>query len=188
MTTKDDSSFAPRTIEIGSSESEIMFTNIRRAMRLAWEINALSFEDGDEIRRKFSELTGRTVDPSFSLIPPFYTDQGVNIRVGKNVFINQCCHLMDIGGIDIGDDVMIGPKVNLITSYHPVEPAARRARALAKPIVLERNVWISAAATVLAGVTIGEGSVVAAGAVVTHDVPPNRLVAGVPARVIRELA
>lgn len=175
-------------IEIGSAQSEVMFTNIRRAMRLAWEINKLSFDDGEEIRRKFSELTGREVDATFSLIPPFYTDQGVNIRVGKNVFINQCCHLMDIGGIDIGDGVMIGPKVNLITSYHPVEPAARRARALAKPIVLERSVWISAAATVLAGVTIGENSVVAAGAVVTHDVPANSLAAGVPARVIRQLA
>ncbi|WP_437998785.1 DapH/DapD/GlmU-related protein [Sorangium sp. So ce185] len=164
-----------------------MFTNIRRAMRLAGEINELSFEDADEIRRKFSELTGRLVDPSFSLIPPFYTDQGVNIRVGKNVFINQCCHLMDIGGIEIGDDVMLGPKVNLITSYHPVERAERRARALAKPIVLKKNVWISAAATILAGVTIGEDAVVAAGAVVTHDVPARCVVAGVPARVIREL-
>ncbi|WP_437774431.1 sugar O-acetyltransferase [Sorangium sp. So ce1097] len=187
MTTGNDTAFAPRVIEIGSSESERMFTNIRRAMRLAWEINKLSFEDADEIRRKFSELTGRPVDPSFSLIPPFYTDQGVNIRVGKNVFINQCCHLMDIGGIDIADDVMLGPKVNLITSYHPVEPAERRARALAKPIVVKKNVWISAAATILAGVTIGENSVVAAGAVVTHDVPADTIVAGVPARVIREL-
>ncbi|WP_437724830.1 sugar O-acetyltransferase [Sorangium sp. So ce861] len=187
MTIGNDAALAPRVIEIGSSESERMFTNIRRAMRLAWEINKLSFDDADEIRRKFSELTGRLVDPSFSLIPPFYTDQGVNIRVGKNVFINQCCHLMDIGGIDIGDGVMLGPKVNLITSYHPVEPAERRARALAKPIVLKKNVWISAAATILAGVTIGEDSVVAAGAVVTRDVPASCFVAGVPARVIREL-
>ncbi|AKT38524.1 DapH/DapD/GlmU-related protein [Chondromyces crocatus] len=178
----------PQIIEIGSRESEVMFTNIRRAMRMTAQMNQLTFDDADEIRRLFSELTGREVDPTFSLIPPFYTDHGVNIRVGKRVFINQCCHLMDIGSIDIADDVMIGPKVNLSTSSHPVDPAARRTRVVAKPIVIETNVWISTAATILAGVTLGENAVVAAGAVVTHDVPPNSLVAGVPARVIRQLA
>ncbi|EYF03252.1 sugar O-acetyltransferase [Chondromyces apiculatus] len=183
-----DVAFEPRVIEIGTKESEVMFASIRRAMRLTAEMNKLSFDDAEEVRRLFSELTGRSIDRTFSLIPPFYTDHGINIRVGKNVFINQCCTLMDIGGIDIADDVMIGPKVNLVTSSHPVEPAERRARALAEPISLKKNVWISTAATILAGVTVGEYSVVAAGAVVTRDVPPNSLVAGVPARVIREFA
>jgi acetyltransferase-like isoleucine patch superfamily enzyme len=183
-----DIEFIPQIIEIGSKESALMFDNIRRAMRLTSELNKLSFDDADEIRRLFSELTRRAIDETFSLIPPFYTDHGINIRVCKRVFINQCCALMDIGGIDIADDVMIGPKVNLVTSSHPVEPAERRTRVLARPISLEKNVWLSTAATILAGVTVGENSVVAAGAVVTHDVPPNTLVAGVPARVIRQLA
>lgn len=184
----NDASFQGVSIEIGSPESAIMFENIRRAMRFTAAMNELSFDDADEVRRLFSELTGREVDSSFLLIPPFYTDHGVNIRVGKDVFINQCCTLMDIGGIEIEDGVMIGPKVNVVTSYHPVEPAERRARALAKPIVIRKNAWISTASTVLSGVTIGENAVVAAGAVVTHSVPPNTLVAGVPAKVIRELA
>lgn len=179
--------FLPREVLIGTPESEVMFSNIRRAMRLTVELNKRTFDDAEEIRALFSELTGRNVDSTFSLIPPFYTDHGVNIRVGRNVFINQCCTLMDIGGIDIADDVMIGPKVNIITSSHPLEPATRRASAVAKPIVLKRNVWIAAAVTILPGVTVGENSVVGAGAVVTEDVAPNSFVAGVPARLVRHL-
>ncbi|WP_426753965.1 sugar O-acetyltransferase [Myxococcus sp. Y35] len=179
--------FLPREVRIGTPESEVMFNNIRRAMRLTAELNKLSFDDAEEIRARFSELTGRKVDTTFSLIPPFYTDHGVNIRVGRNVFINQCCTLMDIGGIDIADDVMIGPKVNLITSSHPLEPSRRRASAVARPIILQKNVWIAAAVTILPGVTVGENSVVGAGSVVTADVAPNSFVAGVPARLIRRL-
>lgn len=92
-----------------------------------------------------------------------------------------------MGGVDIADLVMIGPNVNIITSGHPLEPANRRAYVEAKPIVIERNVWIATAATILGGVTVGENSVVAAGAVVTKDVPPNSFVAGVPAKIIRSL-
>jgi acetyltransferase-like isoleucine patch superfamily enzyme len=103
------------------------------------------------------------------------------------VFINQCCTIYDMGGVDIGDRVMIGPNVNIITAGHPVDPAQRRAYVEAKPIVIASNVWIATAATILGGVTVGENSVVAAGAVVTKDVPANSLVAGVPARVIRSL-
>ncbi len=90
-----------------------------------------------------------------------------------------------MGGVDIADHVMIGPNVNIITSGHPLEPAQRRAYIEAKPIVIEKNVWIATGATILGGVTIGENSVVGAGAVVTKDVPPNSFVAGVPAKIIR---
>jgi acetyltransferase-like isoleucine patch superfamily enzyme len=174
-------------IRIGSPEWDVMSNNVKRAMRLTWALNRLSFDDAAEIRAIFSELIGRKVDDTFRLIPPFYTDQGINTRVGRKVFINQCCTLYDTGGIDIGDAVMIGPKVNIITAGHPLEPSQRRAYIRARPITVEKNVWIATAATILEGVTVGENSVVAAGAVVTHDVPPNSLVAGVPAKVIRRL-
>lgn len=135
----------------------------------------------------FSDLVGHKVDESFSLIPPFYTTGDENIRVGRNVFINQNCTMYDLGSIDIADDVMIGPNVGIITSGHPIEPSQRRASVIGKPIVIERNVWIAAGATIVGGVTVGENSVVAAGSVVTKDVPPNTLVGGNPARVIRSI-
>jgi acetyltransferase-like isoleucine patch superfamily enzyme len=92
-----------------------------------------------------------------------------------------------MGGVDIGDRVMIGPNVSIITSGHPLLPSQRRAYIEAKPIAIEENVWIAAGATILGGVTVGENSVIAAGAVVTKDVPPNSFVAGVPAKIIRSL-
>ena len=125
---------------------------------------------------------------SFLLIPPFYTTGGVDITVGRNVFVNQNCTFYDLGGLAIGDDVMVGPNVSIITSGHPMEPSQRRACVIAKPIVIERNVWIAAGATIIGGVTVGENSVVAAGSVVTRDVPPNALAGGNPARVIRSIA
>ncbi len=157
-------------------------------MTITARLNRLGFEDGEAIRALFSELIGATVDDGFSLIPPFYATGGDNIRVGTRVFINQNCTLYDLGGVDIGDDVMIGPNVSLITSGHPIAPSQRRAAVTAKPIVIGRNVWIAAGATIIGGVTIGENSVVAAGAVVTRDVPANSLVGGNPARIIRSIA
>jgi len=168
-------------------ESAAMLASVKRAMAITPVLNRLTFADAEEIRAVFSDLLGRKVDESFSLIPPFYTTGGENIRVGRNVFINQNCTMYDLGGIDIADDVMVGPNVNIITSGHPIEPSQRRAFVTAKPIVIERNVWIAAGATIIGGVTVGENAVVAAGTVVTRDVPPNTLVAGNPARVIRTI-
>ena len=165
-----------------------MVANVQRAARITATLNRLTFDDADEVRRLFRELTGKTVDDSFSLIPPFYTTGGVDITVGRNVFINHNCTFYDLGGIDIADDVMIGPNVSLITSGHPIEPSRRRAGVVAKPIVIEKNVWIAAGAIVIGGVTVGENSVVAAGAVVTKNVAGNTLVGGNPARVIRSIA
>ena len=121
------------------------------------------------------------------LIPPFYSAYGLDLRVGQRVFINQCCTLYDMGGVDIADRVMIGPNVNIITTGHPLKLSERRAYVEAKPIVIEKNVWIATGATILGGVTVGENCVVAAAAVVTKDVPPNSFVAGVPAKVVRSL-
>ncbi|MGA7072276.1 sugar O-acetyltransferase [Bradyrhizobium sp.] len=176
-----------KRVQTRSPEWHAMSGVTTRAMRLTAEMNKLSFDDVARVRELFSELTGRGVDETFMLIPPFYAAYGLDIRVGHKVFINQCCTLYDMGGVDIGDLVMIGPNVNIITTGHPVEPSQRRAYVEGKPIVIEKNVWIATGATILGGVTVGENSVVAAGAVVTKDVPPNSFVAGVPAKVIRLL-
>jgi acetyltransferase-like isoleucine patch superfamily enzyme len=184
MADDDRTRFIPRR----TPESAAMAANVRRAMALTAVLNRLTYDDADQVRALFSELTGQAVDPGFCLIPPFYTESGVHIRVGRDIFVNQNCTFYDLGGIDIGDAVMIGPNVSLITSGHPVEPSRRRDGVVAKPIVIERNVWIAAGATVIGGVTVGENSVVAAGAVVTRDVPANTLVAGNPARVVRSIA
>lgn len=156
-------------------------------MAITPELNRLTYADTDRVRTLFEALTQRTVGEHFRLIPPFYTDCGRNIAVGDRVFINQNCTFYSLADITIGDDVMIGPNVSLITSEHPVAPSQRRAYLLGKPIVIERGVWIAAGVTVIGGVTIGENSVVAAGSVVTRDVPANTLVAGNPARVIRSI-
>jgi acetyltransferase-like isoleucine patch superfamily enzyme len=169
-------------------ESAAMLANVKRAATITARLNRLTFNDANEVRALFSELIGKQVDDSFLLIPPFYTTGGPDIRVGRNVFVNQNCTFYDLGGLDIADDVLIGPNVSLITSGHPLEPSRRRAFTVAKPIVIERNVWIAAGATIIGGVTVGENSVVAAGAVVTKSVPRNSLVGGSPARVIRSIA
>ena len=179
--------FLNKRVYIRGPEWDAVANAVRRAMRLTAELNKLSFDDDAKVRELFGELIGQKVDETFKLIPPFYTEGGLNIRVGHKVFINQCCTIYDMGGVDIGDLVMIGPNVNIITADHPVEPSKRRAYIEAKPIVIEKNVWIATAVTILGGVTVGENSVIGAGAVVTKDVPANSFVAGVPAKVIRSL-
>ncbi|WP_226574244.1 sugar O-acetyltransferase [Acuticoccus sediminis] len=169
-------------------ESAAMVAETRRVMALTARLNRLTFDDAAEVRALLGEIIGRPVDDSVLLLPPFFATGGRNTAIGRNVFINQNCTLYDLGGVTIGDEVMIGPNVSIITSGHPVEPAGRRSVTVAEPIVIGRNVWIAAGATIIGGVTIGENSVVAAGAVVTRDVPANALAGGNPARVIRTLA
>ncbi|WP_197284383.1 DapH/DapD/GlmU-related protein [Bacillus sp. JCM 19041] len=119
-------------------------------------------------------------------MPPFYTDFGQNIRVGKDVFINQGCTFMDRGGITIEDKVLFGPKVNLVTINHPISPKDRRST-YNKPILIKTGAWIGIGATIMPGVTVGKNSIVSAGAVVTQDVEDNVIVAGVPAKVIKQI-
>ena len=138
------------------------------------------------LRALFSELTGKAVDGSFRLFPPIYTDYGRNITVGKNVFINSCCCFQDQGGITIGDGCLIGHRVVIATLNHILEPA-RRAGMIPQPVVLGRNVWVGAGAVLLPGVTVGDNAVIAAGAVVSKDVPANTIVGGVPAKVIKNI-
>src|SRR6202051_4349719 len=154
-----------RIIPGGTPESAAMLANVKRALAITANLNRLTFNDADEVRAMFSELIGKKVDDSFLLIPPFYTSGGVDIRIGRNVFVNQNCTFYDLGGLDIADDVMIGANVSLITSGHPVEPSRRRAFTIAKPIVIERNVWIAAGATIIGGGEGGGNSACAGGVV-----------------------
>src|SRR6201985_1664362 len=183
MTNDDRTRIIPR----GTPESAAMLASVRRAMAITANLNRLTFNDADEVRALFSELIGKKVDDSFVFIPPFYTTGGADVSVGRNVFVNQNCTFYDLGGLDIADDVTIGPNVSIITSGHPIEPSRRRAGVIAKPIVIEKNVWIAAGATIIGGVTVGENSVVAAGSVVTRNVPPNTLVGGNPGGVLGSL-
>jgi acetyltransferase-like isoleucine patch superfamily enzyme len=138
------------------------------------------------IRKKLSEILGSPIDESTGIFAPFYINFGKHTTIGKNVFINHACSFLDLGGITIEDDVLIGPKVNLITENHPTDPSKRKSL-LCKPIVIKRNAWIGAAATILPGVTIGKNAIVAAGSVVTKNVPDNTCVAGVPAKFVKQV-
>lgn len=155
---------------------------VARAQRLSPALNASTTME--EMRERLSELIGSTIDKSTTVFVPFHTNFGKHIKIGKNVFINHACSFLDLGGITIEDEVLIGPRVNLTTENHPVDPVKRKFLDL-KSILIKRNAWIGAGATILPGVTIGENSIVAAGAVVTKDVPANTIVGGVPAKIIR---
>lgn len=158
---------------------------VARTIRLCVTMNATA-TDVDQVRHQLSTIIGSEIDASTAIFPPFYTNFGRFIRLGKNIFINHACSFLDIGGITIEDDVQIGPRVNLTSENHPLDPNDRQTL-IPRPIVIKRNAWIGAGATVLPGVTIGENAIVAAGAVVSRDVPANTVVAGVPAKVVKVL-
>lgn len=157
---------------------------VSQTIRLSASLNASP--DVDQARERLANLIGTELDTSTTVFLPFYTNFGRHINLGKHVFINHACSFLDMGGITIEDHVLIGPKVNLITENHPLNPVDRRTL-ICKPILIKRNAWIGAAATILPGVTIGENAIVAAGAVVSKDVPHNVMVAGVPAKIIKSI-
>lgn len=157
----------------------------QEALRITSELNQC-YHTPEEIREIMQRLTGRPIDDGFGLFPPFYTDCGKNIKFGKNVFLNSGCRFQDQGGITIGDNSLIGHNVVLATLNHDFEPS-HRGNLHPAPIVIGKHVWIGANATVCPGVTIGDGAIVAAGSVVTRDVPENTLVGGVPAKIIRRI-
>ncbi|WP_406269157.1 sugar O-acetyltransferase [Nocardia sp. NBC_00881] len=154
---------------------------INHVTALTSRLNLLPFDDTAGRAALLADVFGGPLPETVTLYPPFFTDYGLNTTFGAHVFVNQGCTFMDQGGIRIGAGTMIGPKTHLITSGHPVPPAERREYILAAPIVLEDNVWIGAAATILPGVKIGENSIVGAGAIVTKDIPPNTVVTGAAA-------
>lgn len=165
--------------------SQYMDKMAERARHITTLINSHPY-NMKHVRKLFSKLIGKKVDESFRLFPPIYSDFGLNIEVGKNVFINSGCCFQDQGGIKIGDNALIGHQVVFATLDHDFNPS-KRSNMKASPIIIEKDVWIGAHSTILAGVKIGEGSIVAAGAIVTKDVEPYSIVAGVPAKMIKKI-
>lgn len=141
----------------------------------------------DDARKQYSTLLMKPIPQSSIIFPPLLTNFGRHTWIGEGVTINHACSLLDMGGITIEDKVMVGPKVNLVTEGHPLDPALRGGHIYGKAIVLKKGCWIGAGATILPGVVVGENSVVAAGAVVNKSVPANVIVAGVPAKVVKKL-
>lgn len=142
--------------------------------------------DLEEVRYYLGEIISQKIDHTTVIFPPFHTNFGRHITIGKNVIINHACSFLDLGGITIEDSVMIGPRVNITSEGHPVD-VANRHTLVPEAVFIRKNAWIGAGATILPGVTVGENAVVAAGAVVTKDVEADTVVAGVPAKTIRHL-
>lgn len=157
---------------------------VDRTMKLSQQLNTAS--DIHTVRDLLGTIIGAKIDESSTVFAPFYTNFGMFTSIGKNVFINHACSFLDMGGITIEDNVLLGPRVNLVTENHPLDPDDRRAL-ITKPITIKRNAWIGAGATILPGVTVGENAVVAAGAVVSKNVPANTVVGGIPAKHIKNI-
>ena len=174
-----------KTIKGGSEAHLCMCALSQEALQRTAELNG-AYHTPEEVRRIFSALTGRPVDDTFTLFPPFHTDCGKNIAVGKNVFINSGCKFQDQGGIVIDDGALIGHNVVLATLNHSLAVRDRQ-DLIPGPIRIGKNAWIGSNVTILPGVTVGDGAVVAAGAVVTKDVPAYTVAGGVPAGVLRPL-
>ena len=159
-----------------------------KAKALCQEINQTSYLDLDKRQALISKLLNRPVNPNIEWLSPFTVDYGWNIEFGDDVFVNHFSYFMDGAKITIGNRVFIGPYVGFYTANHPLQAEPRNEgleRAL--PITVENDVWIGANVSILPGVTIGQGSVIAAGTVVNRDVPPNSIVRGVPGEVVGEI-
>ena len=165
--------------------SDDLYTDVQCTMRLAAEMNT-GYHTEAEVRDYMRQITGSEIDETLRIFTPFHINYGKKTTFGRDCFVNFGCTFLALGGITIEDDVFIGPHCVLATEYHPENPETRHSL-LTKPIVVKRNAWLGANVTVLAGVTIGENAIVAAGSVVAKDVADNMIVAGSPARVIREI-
>ena len=167
---------------VGSDE---LYADVQRCMRLVAEMNT-GYHTEAEVREYLRQITGSDIDDTVRVFPPFNINYGRKTTFGKGSFVNFGCTFLALGGITIGEGAFIAPHCVLATEYHPEDPATRHSL-LTKPILVRRNAWLGANVTVLAGVTIGENAIVAAGSVVTKDVPDNMVVAGNPAKIIREI-
>ena len=171
---------------VAFSEVHLKMTELsNEAMKITSELNH-TYHTPEEIKGLMERLTDREFPEGAYMFPPFYTDCGKNLKIGKDVFINSCCQFQDQGGITIGDGTLVGPKTVIATLNHHMDPS-KRANLLPKPVFIGKNVWIGANVTILPGVTIGDGAVIAAGAVVNKNVEANTVVGGVPAKFIKHI-
>lgn len=174
---------AGERIPAGSPLHAVMHETSQEALQITGELNG-AYHEPARVRELLSALTGREVAETVTLFPPFTSDFGKNIRLGEQVFLNAGCRFQDQGGIDIGDDCLIGHNTVIATLNHDLVPS-RRGDLIPAGVTIGRNVWIGANVTILPGVTIGDDAVIAAASVVTKDVPARALVVGSPARVLR---
>ncbi len=173
--------------ELYLADDPVLAEEQARAARLLDRFNQTGVDDGAEGHGLLLALLGQLGEGS-EIKPPLRCDYGYRIRVGARTFVNYGLVALDVASIAIGDDVQIGPNVQLLTPTHPIDPDTRRAKwEAAEPIAIEGNVWLGGGVIVLPGVTIGENTVVGAGSIVTRDLPPNVVAAGNPARVVRSL-
>ena len=172
-------------VEAGAELFKAFHKYSQEALKITSELNG-TYHTPEEIRELFSKLTETEIDKTFGLFPPFYTDCGKNIKIGKNVFINACCRFQDQGGIEIGDGALIGHNTTIATLNHDFNPQKRQ-NIKPSPVKIGKNVWIGSDCTILPGVEIGDGAIIGAGSVVTKSVPPNTIAVGNPARVIRQV-
>lgn len=164
---------------------DLLISDIFDTMKTATEMNT-GYRTPEEVHEFMGRILDKPLDESTTVLPPLYIDYGKPVTIGKRCFIQQCCTFFGRGGIEIGDDVFIGPKCNLITINHDVNPDNRSAT-YGKPIKIEDKVWLGINATVLPGVTLGYGCIIGANSVVTKDAPPMTIVAGNPARIIKRI-
>lgn len=171
------------------SNEEAIFVEINKVLeetlKLTSELNS-GYKHPVEVREAVELITGQKIDESVQILTPFNTDFGRNIKIGKGVFINKSCMFVDLGGITLEDNVLVGPEVKILSVNHPTDPKLRRGVVL-KSVLVKRNAWIGAGAIICPGVTIGENSIIAAGSVVTKDVPDNSIFGGVPAKFIKSV-
>ena len=176
---------AGKVIDVTGPDQLTQIKYSLEAMKLTSELNS-KYHTPEEIRQIFADITYQQIDDTFGMFPPFYTDFGKNIHIGKNVFINMGCKFQDQGGVYIGDDALIGHNCVLATLDHEFA-LEKRGNTVPKPIRIGNKVWIGANVTIIGGVTIGDGAIVAAGSVVRKDVPPMTIVGGVPARILKKI-
>nr|WP_277813349.1 DapH/DapD/GlmU-related protein [Cellulosimicrobium sp. MM] len=160
-------------MRIHGPEFRAMSERVLEATALTSRLNVIPFDDEDGKARLLEQILGRPLPPRTTIYPPFFTDHGLHLDLGERVFVNQNCTFLDYAGIRLADRVLVAPRVTFITVGHPVDTEDRKVWLTGGPIDVHENVWIGAGATILPGVTIGHDAVVAAGAVVTDDVPPR---------------
>ncbi|MCR4663149.1 MAG: sugar O-acetyltransferase [Endomicrobiaceae bacterium] len=172
-------------LKFGSKLLWSFYIYSQEAMKITMELNT-KYNTPEKIRELFSKLTASKIDKSFVMMPPFYTEFGKNIKIGKNVFINSCCRFQDNGGIELGDGTMIRQNVSIVTLNHDINPKTRR-NTTPKPVKIGKNVWIGADCTIIPGVTIGNNTIIGAGSVVVQNISANSIAAGNPAQVIKSI-